>query len=301
MKKQLLIGAFFLSSLMAVNAQQVLFEDGFESYDDFIIENIGNFTQIDGDLAPTYSIQDVTFENQAYTGSYIVFNPSQTTPALGEAWTPHTGDKMAVCFNAVVGGDGPQGPNDDWLITPQVTLSASGNVFTFWAKSITDQFGLERFSVAVSTTGTAVADFTVISEGAFVEAPTEWTEYTLNLDDYAGQQVYVAIHCTSNDAFAFLLDDVKIINNGVANVDSHLSSQFSVFPNPATNVVTITNSAGSSLNSVTITDINGRTVKSVELNGAADAQINIADLSIGMYIMTISSDKGAAVKKIVKN
>ncbi len=300
MKKQLLIGAFFLGSLMTVNAQQVLFEDSFESYNDFIFENIGEYTLIDGDGAPTYSIDGVTFENQAYTGSYIVFNPSQTSPALGDAWAPHTGSKMAVCFNAVVGGD-PQGPNDDWLVSPQITLSDTGNTLTFWAKSITDQFGLERFSVAVSTSGTAVADFTVISEGAFVEAPTDWTEYSFSLDAYANQSVYVAIHCTSNDAFAFFVDDLSVTADGVASIDNHLSSQFSVSPNPATNIINIKNAENTSINKVVITDINGRTVKSVELNGTlSEVQVNVSDIESGMYIMSVSSDRGTVVKKIIK-
>jgi hypothetical protein len=179
------------------------FTDDFESYEDFIFENIGDYTQVDQDGSATYAITDVTFPNQEYVGSYIIFNPSTATPALDAAWLPYSGDKYLACFAA-------QTPaNDDWIITPEVT-AANGMAFSFMGKSITDQYGLERFNVAVSTTGTAPADFTVISGSSFIEAPIEWTEFSYDLSAYAGQNIYIAIQCVSNDAFVFMVDDLTV-------------------------------------------------------------------------------------------
>jgi hypothetical protein len=65
--------------------------------------------------------------------------------------------------------------------------------------------------VGVSTTGMDPADFTIISEGDYVEVPaTEWTEFNYDLSAYAGQNVYVGIQCVSNDAFILLVDDVMV-------------------------------------------------------------------------------------------
>ena len=47
--------------------------------------------------------------------------------------------------------------------------------------------------------------------------------------------------------------------------------------------------------------MNGRTVKSVKLDNVTEAQINVAELSAGMYLMNITSDSGTTTKKIVKN
>jgi hypothetical protein len=80
-----------------------------------------------------------------------------------------------------------------------------------------------------------------------------------------------------------------------------LASKFSVYPNPSNNVVNISNDVNGILNGVTITDINGRTVKSVQFNNVATAQVNISDLSAGMYMMNIASDQGNVTKKIIKN
>lgn len=100
-------------------------------------------------------------------------------------------------------------PNNDWLITPQIAVTA-GDVLKFWAKSYTAQYGLERFKVGVSTTGTAPANFTIISGASYIQAPVDWTEYTYPLAAYAGQTVYIGIQCLSNDAFIFLVDDVFV-------------------------------------------------------------------------------------------
>ena len=72
------------------------------------------------------------------------------------------------------------------------------------------------------------------------------------------------------------------------------TSSFSVYPNPAKDFVTIT-VGDNVLESVQFTDINGRVVKTV--NGLN--QINTSDLSAGVYMVKITSDKGTATKKLV--
>lgn len=305
MRKTLLTGAVLLGSFLAANAQQTLFQDNFDSYSAFTISDIGSWTQIDGDGAPTYTIQDVDFENAGYTGTAIVFDPTATTPALADAWAPHSGANTLNFFAAVTQNpDDPAavGPNDDWFISPQISLADTGNEVSFFAKSITANWGLERMAIAISTTGnTDPGDFTVLTAGNYVEVPVDWTEYTINLDQYANQDVYIAIHYLTNDAFALLVDDFSVTADGVAGVNQNLASKLSVYPNPANNVVNIDNNENILVSAVSIVDLNGRTVKSVKFDGVSNAQINISDLSSGMYMMNISSDKGMTTKKIVKN
>ena len=301
MRKPLLIGAFLLGAIFSGNAQTTLFEDNFDGYADFIISNIGNWTQIDIDESTTYGIElsateTVVFENSGYVGTAIIFNPSATSPALGENWMPRSGAKSLNFFAAT------DGPNNDYFITPQITLAASGNSLSFWAKSITAQYGLERIRVFVSTTGnTDPASFTAISGPSFTAVPVEWTNYTFSLDAYAGQQVYIAINYLTDDAFALLVDDFSVSTTLTAGVKDALASQFSVFPNPATNVINVSNNNNILVDGIQIVDLNGRTVKSVKFDGVASAEVNISDLSSGMYMMTVSSDKGTMTKKIVKN
>jgi len=93
-------------------------------------------------------------------------------------------------------------------------------------------------------------------------------------------------------AKASATDTLLGINEVIASKDS-----FKVFPNPTEGIVNISTSDNIKINSVSITDMKGRVVK--EFSNIND-QINISDLSAGMYMMNISSDQGSVTKKIVK-
>lgn len=184
------------------NFNTAVFEDGFESYDNFALD-FPPWTQYDGDGGETWGSGAYNFTNEYYVGSFMIFNSSATVPpANGTAWDAHTGDKYAACFSTRP----PNNPNDDWLITPELNISGetiyiaihcvsndafvfmlddfsinttqNGFEISFWAKSITDQYGLERFQIGVSRTDNNISSFENITEDPYVEAPTEWTEYT---------------------------------------------------------------------------------------------------------------------------
>ncbi|RZJ56593.1 MAG: T9SS type A sorting domain-containing protein, partial [Flavobacterium sp.] len=122
----------------------------------------------------------------------------------------------------------------------------------------------------------------------------------VNLSAYAGQSIRVVFrhHESSNQSIVFL-DDV-VVEEGVMGTKDAATAQFSVFPNPATNLINVA-SANAVVNAVSIIDLNGRTVKTANFDGVSEAQVNISDLSSGVYMMSVASDKGTTTKKIVKN
>lgn len=187
----------------------ILFEDNFESYANFATE-FGPWTLVDVDGRPTYGITNVTFPGSFDPMSFIIFNPSATTPAItGEAAAPMPGMTRYAAAFASVPGEGINA-NNDWMIAPKVTLGQNSFV-RFFAKSYIDTYGLERFRVGVSTTGTNPGDFTIVSPGNFVQAPADaWTEFNFDLSAYDGQAVHVGIHCVSADAFILFIDDFSI-------------------------------------------------------------------------------------------
>jgi hypothetical protein len=176
-----------------------VFSDDFDFYEDFVLD-FPPWTQFDGDGSATYGFLEHEFPNSGYTGSYIIFNPSQCTPPVND--TAHSGEKYAACFNAVL-----PATNDDWLFTPQLLQEESGNV-TFWAKRGTSLYEPDLFEVGVSTTDTNPSNFTIIS--AVEEPAIEWTEYIYNLDTYIGENIYIGIHCISYDAFWLGIDDFSV-------------------------------------------------------------------------------------------
>ncbi|MFC2101542.1 choice-of-anchor J domain-containing protein, partial [Bacteroidota bacterium] len=174
------------------------------------------WTVNDVDFLPTYGFTGITFPHVYEEMAFIVFNPATTDPPMTDdpEIQPHSGAQFGACMAAVPSGsDG----NDDWFISDMVPVG-DGASFTFWAKSYTADYGLERFNVAVSTTGNDPADFTVISGSPYEEAPIVWTEYMFDLSAYAGEDIYVAIQCVSYDAFVFMIDDL-VIDPGMAPSD----------------------------------------------------------------------------------
>ena len=182
----------------------IIFQDDFESYEDFVLD-FPPWTQYDGDGSGTYGMTDYDFPNEHYTGSYIIFNPSGCTPPVPDA-PPHSGEKFVACFNAVL-----PAINDDWLFTPQLSSTQYGEV-SFWARAYTDAYNLDRFEVGVSTTDTDPSSFNIISTPPYIEATVDWTEYVFDISAYSGD-IYIGIHCVSNDAFFLMIDDF-IVDDG---------------------------------------------------------------------------------------
>jgi len=304
--KKILLSAFLVFGLNA-NSQTTLFEDNFDSYTDFAKASVGSWTLTDVDLTTTYGFGGgTTFLNSNSAMAYIVFNSTAVTTTGGTGltvtatsdWTARSGQKAMVCIAAVPGGSITA--NDDWLISPQITLASSGNELSFWAKSCDGDFPDEEFQVYVSTTTTDVASFISIAAPE-TTAFGPYVEYTYDLSEYNGQAVYIAVRCTSADQFGFMLDDFKVTTTADMGVNEAFAKKFSAYPNPANNVVNISNNYNITLTNVDINDINGRTVKTMKVNNLSEVQMDVTELSAGVYFMNINTDSGIAVKKFIKN
>lgn len=302
--KKLLLSVAFLS-FMATNAQITIFEDSFEDYTDFAIENVGNWTLLDVDQNTTYGFQGVTFPNTQVAKSFQVFNATATTPALDPSaaadWTARTGAKHMVCF-AAAPNPTPVALNNDWMISPEIQLGSAGNQVSFWAKACDFTYGLERFRVGISTTDTAPASFTIISPAPYITTTDDgvWVEYTYNLDAYQGQQVYIGIHCVSNDQFGFAVDDFKVTATTLST-ETFFANNFSLYPNPASDVLNINSKSNTAISQITITDMNGRIVKEVKNMSVTNTIVNVADLTSGLYIINVTSNEGSGAVKFAKN
>ena len=303
--KKLLLSFLFVGSL-SVNAQTTIFEDNFDSYTNFAKAGVGSWTLTDVDGRPTYGFGGgTTFLNSGTPMAYIVFNSTAVTtsggtgltPSATSNWTARSGQKAMACIAAVPNATFPT--NDDWLISPQITLAASGNELSFWAKSCDGEYPDEQFQVFVSTTTTAVASFSPLGDVEFTSFG-DYVEYAYDLSAYDGQAIYIGIHCISEDQFGFMIDDFRVTTSALG-VNESLAKKFSTYPNPASNVVNISNSNNILLSKVDITDINGRTIKSLEVSNLTEIQMNVSDLNSGVYFMNIDTDSGKVVKKFIKS
>ena len=77
-----------------------------------------------------------------------------------------------------------------------------------------------------------------------------------------------------------------------------ITQKFSIYPNPANDLVTISKNSAIDITSVIVTDINGRIVK--EINNDATT-INVSDLNAGVYFLKINTAEGSGTTKLIKN
>jgi hypothetical protein len=309
MKRLLLLAALGFS--FAGNAQVTVFEDGFENYPDFAITGFGNWLSLDFDGLPTYvgGTDDAEWDNAGDPQAFMIFNPvnalvsNSTEAQTGENanFDPHTGQKYAACWNSVPSGING---NNDWLVSPQIDLTnATGAALSVWVKSLSDTYELEKYRIGVYT-GSGVpasaADFTIISGAANLSPGwANWEERTQSLAAYDGQVIRVGIQCRSFDNYMFMVDDFKITATSLS-VSDNLATAFNMVPNPATDKVQIRATQGALLTNVEVVDLNGRTVMSAKATAGDFHQLNIAELSAGMYMVNIISDQGSVSKKLIK-
>lgn len=100
----------------------------------------------------------------------------------------------------------------------------------------------------------------------------------------------------------YKFDNVKItgLNNIPLNVTEFLNGKFNLYPNPATNVVNITNSENMSVKEIEIYDVTGKLINTQSFNNETNIQLNVETLTNGIYLLHLQTNGGTAVKKLIK-
>ena len=211
----------------------------------------------------------------------------------------------------------------NWLISPIITVQ-NGDVISFWSRigkfSATNTASYaDDLQLRMSTNGSFTADPTTgpADTGDYSEVlvdinpnfnltsyPATWTQYS-----YTISGLDVPTDCKF--AFRYYVTDgglngsnSDIIGIDTFSVDRPLATNdffkgnFSVYPNPATNVLNIANRNNLEITSAQITDVNGRVVN--QATGAI-SQINIADLTAGVYFLKLTTSQGVGTTRVVKN
>lgn len=86
----------------------------------------------------------------------------------------------------------------------------------------------------------------------------------------------------------------------INDTDNTLSESIKLYPNPVNDVINLTAANRLNLTKLEIIDINGRTVKSISIENITRREINISELSKGLYLINIHSKDGMVTKKIIK-
>lgn len=268
----------------------LILSQSFESFPAFTMQ-IPGWQFVDLDMSNTWAWEEVDFANEGNPMAAIVFDPFATVPPVGNC-LPHSGSKMLMVMSSLIP------PNNDWIILPRINLGEEP-VFSFWARSFTEDFGMERLRVMISSNDALPSSFVPLSTGSYINVPQSWTHYSFDLSQYTSMDVYLAINCVSWDAFALFLDDFLIQGRGGA-LEIHNPLQTALpwaFTRNAKGFL-ISAKAGEAFD-LRLYDLRGRQVFQQKALKSFDAKDIVKRSTSGMYILRISSSHHSETYKVI--
>ena len=192
--------------------------DDFDSYDNFIINNIGDWTTYDGDgSAYTIGFTCPEYDNYFAPMAWQVWNPTQVGFDLNKfpVLKPHSGDRYLATWAAT--SETSVIPSDDWLISPAVV---GGSDISFWYRVPNAGSDAQVFEImSTDLDSTDPLDFTAIDRDS-LEGTTDWVKFEFTLPKTAKHFAIRACSQTSNYIVAFL-DDLTYTS--VSNPDVKVS------------------------------------------------------------------------------
>lgn len=192
------------------NREEPAFFDDFESYDSFAT-TFGDWTGIDADGETAAQLAG-SYPNKNQKQYAQIINPLTVVPTWWYDYPvlrPCSGQQYAGFIRTASGN-----PNDDWLISPPVTVG-TGNVLQFMAKAA-DRYA-ERFQVYVTEVidNPGASDFIRLDKGNYESVDyTQWHKMSYDLSGYEGKRIRFAIRYIAQTslygAFMLMVDDVFV-------------------------------------------------------------------------------------------
>ena len=328
MKRKLLIAFTVLMFTPLINAQ-ILYEETFDSYPlgDFITDptgvtpGLGNwYVFLDKNTA-----SEVKIEQEPTKGNVLVvknaINYTAKQKDLETVWNNRTtGNNVLFTEYEIYAGDSDNTIifnlrtnsvidirfnvnynsvlqlNETFIRTSHNNLIKTYQNLNFIKKWITIQVYIDYNT---NKQYVHIPVFGITTHNVFTQTPTPISELALR---GGGGILTKGVYTNS---VAHKLDNIKItalnaVPPHVLSAESFLATKFNIYPNPATNVVTITNSENILVNKATIYDITGKQLSTQNFNNEANLQLNVAHLASGTYMLHLQTNEGTAVKKIVK-
>ena len=259
--------------------------------------SLDNYSKdIDLNIVPTYTISGtVTCDNNRLAGVRISYSTIYTTTNANGNYSLTVPEGSNVTITPSLNGYAFTPANttitniaqniDNVNFTTTSTYTVRGTVtynntalenVIISCPACMEQMATTNANGAYSFTVPARSNVTIrpsLNSYAFTPADTTITNITQNIDN-------VNFTATTSGIASNLLNDIKI------------------YPNPATDELYII--SGETINNVEIVDVSGRTVFLPSFAGVGEGAINISHLPAGFYFVKIHTDKGVAVRKIVK-
>jgi hypothetical protein len=231
----------------------------------------------------------------------------------------------------------------NWLITPKIQINGPTTLSWKSAPRQTPRY-LDGYEVRISTTNNYETSFTttLFTAGEYLSAPGPFADssfanynfstgfihgqdgsyieyagdsarfigelrpFSVSLNAYIGQSVYIAfLHKTMDDNL-ISIDDILVTGVATSIKEEEKEFKLGAFPNPASNMLTLNYTLPkSSAIDVMVYDFNGRLVESkfmgMQIAGQQSITYNVANLANGEYSFVIRSSFGTTTQKVVVN
>jgi hypothetical protein len=230
----------------------------------------------------------------------------------------HTGAQAAVCAWQTAG------IGEDWLITPRWNILA-GDSLAFWLRPFYTGFQPDSLAVRVSTTDSNMSSFTTrilyIAEGNGYPSSAVYQRYSVSLNQFAGQGIFIAFKHMDQNGDGIFIDDVSVERQGPVGIispdlvpDKFLLSQNYPNPfNPSTlirfnvgkteNGNTCLQHAGKTVTELVVYDIAGRLIQTLvkeELQpGTYEVTFNGSGLNSGVYFYKLTAGNFIQTRKML--
>jgi hypothetical protein len=197
---------------------------------------------------------------------------------------------------------------DDALISPVFDLSGGTYylnmiaALTPWNGTSDGTFGQGDY-VSVSVTEDAGTNWVELFRWNSTNAPTAAGDAMpeLDLSSYASSSVQFKIFAQSGTETVdndFFIDDFSITSTSLGLEDVNTTSNFTYFPNPVNNVLSI--KAQASIDSITVYNMLGQTVVRSTPN-ANNSAIDMSELQTGAYFVQVSINNSIETVRVIKN
>ncbi len=102
-------------------------------------------------------------------------------------------------------------PQDGWMVTPQITVPTEGFYYlSFWSL-VGDAQYYGKNSVLISTGSGDPNDAEFVEVWTVAqESESVWTQYFINIEEYAGQDIYIAFRYEGEYAHYWAIDDISL-------------------------------------------------------------------------------------------
>lgn len=188
------------------------------------------------------------------------------------------GDAFAKKFG------GPSGNDPDWF-----KLSIHGYDTKGVNPSDSTEFYLADFRATDNSKDYIINDWTPINVPFKLSQSLDSVTFSLTSSDTGKFGINTPLYFALDNVFFFKPTAVQGIS---------FSQVASIFPNPATNFLTLDVSSDK-IKTATISDMSGRMISSFEVTGQRKT-INISSLPAGQYMLQLAGEEGRAATKFVK-